>query len=145
MDEQTIATIERACTRLVHSYAHYADFGESRNAAALFTPEGVLEMPEGRHFAGREAIRKRLEEQPASQVSRHLISNLLIDPVDADRARGFCYFTLYRGTRDDADGHLASQVPFVVGHYDDEFAHTADGWRFAARRLTFTFRRAAPG
>jgi hypothetical protein len=145
MDEQTIAAVERACVRLVHSYARCADFGETQNAAALFTLQGLLEMPGGRCYAGREAIRKRLEEQPANQVSRHMIGNLLIDPVDADRARGFCYFTLYRGMRNDAAGPLASQVPFVVGHYDDEFERTADGWRFSVRRLTFTFRRTGPG
>jgi ketosteroid isomerase-like protein len=141
MNESTLSAIERACARLVHDYARAADFGDSAAAAALFAEDGVLEMPGGRRFAGRDAIRKRLEEQPAAQVSRHVISNLIVDAVDESRARGFCYLTLYRGTRSAAGGPLPSAAPFVIGHYEDEFVRDGGDWRFAARRLTFTFRR----
>jgi hypothetical protein len=141
MNESSISAIERACTRLVYAYARAADFGDAAAAAALFAADGVLEMPGGRRFAGRAAIRQRLAEQPAAQVSRHVISNLLIDALDENRARGFCYLTLYRGTRGEAAGPLPSAAPFVIGHYEDEFVRDGGDWRFAARRLTFTFRR----
>jgi hypothetical protein len=141
MNESTISAIERACARLVYGYARAADFGDGAAAAALFAEDGVLEMPGGRRFAGRDAIRRRLQEQPAAQVSRHVISNLIVDALDESRARGFCYLTLYRGTRGNEGGPLPSAAPFVIGHYEDEYARGADGWRFAARRLTFTFRR----
>ncbi len=141
MNESTASAIESACARLVYSYARAADFGDSAAASALFADDGVLEMPGGKRFAGAAAIRQRLAEQPADQVSRHVISNLLIDALDENRARGFCYLTLYRGTRRDTVGPLPSAVPFVIGHYEDEFARSGADWRFAARRLTFTFRR----
>lgn len=141
MNESIVSATERACARLVHGYARAADFGDSAAAAALFADDGVLEMPGGKRFAGPAAIRQRLAEQPAAQVSRHVISNLLVDVVAEDRARGFCYLTLYRGVRGDASGPLPSAVPFVIGHYEDEFVRSGADWRFALRRLTFTFRR----
>jgi SnoaL-like domain len=141
MNESTIAAIERACARLVHGYARAADFGDGAAAAALFADDGVLEMPGGKRFAGRAAIQQRLAEQPAAQVSRHVISNLLVDALDEDRARGFCYLTLYRGVRGDTGDPLPSAAPFVIGHYEDEYVRSGADWRFASRRLTFTFRR----
>jgi hypothetical protein len=141
VDELSLLSLERACARLVHGYARAADFGDSAAAAALFLEEGVLEMPGGKRFEGRAAIRKRLEEQPQGQVSRHVMTNLLVEPIDNDRARGFCYFTLYRGTRGAGQGPLPLEAPFIVGHYDDGYVRTPEGWRFAQRRLTFTFRR----
>lgn len=133
--------VERACERLVHLYARLADAGDPRGAAALFAPDGVLDMPGGKRFVGPEAVQRRLEEQPRNQVSRHVMSNLIVDYLDEGSARGFCYFTLYRGTRGASPGPLPSQLPFVVGQYDDEYVLAADGWRFARRTLMFTFRR----
>ena len=137
-DEHDAATA-RACERLVYGYARAADFGDSAAAAGFFAADGVLEMPGGKRFAGRDAIRGRLEQQPADQVSRHVITNVLIETAGEGRARGFCYLTLYRGTR--TEGPMPAGVPFVVGHYEDEFVRTDEGWRFAFRRLTFTFRK----
>jgi hypothetical protein len=132
---------ERACERLVHLYARLADAGDAAGAAALFAADGVLEMPGGKRFAGQEAVRGRLEEQPRDQVSRHIIGNLLVDVLDDQHARGFCYFTLYRGVRATDSGPLSSQVPFVVGQYEDAYVRAGGDWRFARRTLTFTFRR----
>lgn len=141
MDDQARGAIERMCARLVHGYARAADFGDHVAAASFFAEDGVLEMPGGRRFASRAAIRKRLEEQPRDQVSRHIITNLLVEAIDENRARGFCYLTIYRAARGDSAGPLPSALPFAIGHYEDAFARVAGGWRFAARRLTFTFRR----
>jgi len=132
--------IERACTRLVHQYALRADARDAAGAAALFAADAVLEMPTGR-FAGRDAIQRRLQDQPADQVSRHYIANVLIEAIDADRARGTCYMALYRGAAR-ADGKpIGSEVPFVLGQYEDQYVRGTDGWVFAGRRLTYAFRR----
>ena len=138
MDRES-ASIERACTRIVHAYAKLADFGDAAGAAALFAESGRLEMPNGQVFAGRDAVRMRLEQQPGSQVSRHVISNVLVDVVDANSASGTCYLSLYRGTRN-AEGVLPLAAPFLIGHYEDRFVLTPDGWKFVWRKLTSAFR-----
>jgi hypothetical protein len=142
MTQIEIDAIERACTRLVHAYARHADFGEARAATELFVPEGVLEMPGGKRFAGHAALEKRLADMPASQVQRHVMSNVLIEAVHPEHAKGFAYVTLYRGTRGETPGPVAMQLPLMVGHYEDQFVCTPAGWRFASRKLTFDFRRA---
>lgn len=139
MDPLPPFDIERACTRLVHRYALLADARDAAGAAALFTPEAVLEMPTGR-FAGREAILRRLQEQPPEQISRHHLSNILIDAIDDEHARGSCYMALYRGTARADAKPIASDVPFVLGQYEDQYVRGAEGWLFARRRLTYTFR-----
>ena len=142
MTQEQSAEIERACARIVHAYAKHADFGEAKEAAALFAESGRLEMPTGQVFAGPDAVRTRLAQQPESQVSRHVISNVLIEVVDANRASGTCYLTLYRGTRH-GSGALPLEAPFLVGHYEDRFVLTPDGWKFALRKLKTTFRSGA--
>lgn len=70
------------------------------------------------------------------------MGTLVVERLSATEARGRCYLALFRGVRgQDPGGPLPSEAPFLVGHYDDRFVLTADGWRFAERQLTTTFRR----
>ena len=60
----------------------------------------------------------------------------------ANCASGTCYLTLYRGIRHE-NGPLPLESPFLVGHYEDRFVRTPDGWKFALRKLKTTFRSGA--
>ena len=133
---------EHACNRLVMQYAIAADTGEFDRAADCYVPDGRLTIA-GKTHAGRAAIRTRLAHQPADQVSRHVVSNVLIDVIDSSNARGCAYVTIYRGTRRDARGAgpLPLDAPFLVGMYDDRYVNTSDGWRLSERTLVTTFRR----
>lgn len=132
---------EQACARLVAGYALAADFGDLDAAAGCYVPDGRLTIA-GQTHEGREAIRERLADQPQDQVSRHLMGTIVVDLLSPTEARGRCYLALYRGAREPGTGGpLPSEAPFLVGHYDDRFVLTADGWRFAERKLTTTFRR----
>ncbi len=133
---------ESACARLVARYARAVDLNDGVAAAACFTIDGLLEMPLARRYQGRDEIARRIDEQPDKQVSRHLLSNLLIDPIAPDRARGSLYLTIYRGVRLQPAGALELAGPYLVGEYDDEYVLNAEGWLIARRRLTTIFRRA---
>jgi hypothetical protein len=76
--------------------------------------------------------------------SRHVLTNISIDVVDVDHARGITYLTLYRHIGDESlgDDPIELKGPAAVGYYEDEFVRTADGWRIARRVLRFAFRRA---
>lgn len=133
--------VEQACARLVARYAIAADFGDHDVAAGCYVPNGRLTIA-GRTHEGRDAIRARLADQPANQESRHLMGTVVVDRLSATEAKGRCYLALFRGVRtQNANGPLPSEAPFLVGHYDDRFLLTADGWRFSERRLTTTFRK----
>jgi len=145
MSSIPVDEIERACQRLVNQYALYADSGRAEQAAQLFDIQGRLEMPNGKVYEGREAIRARIAEQPRSQVSCHCLSNMLVTVDDEDSAHAVTYLTMYRGEA--AAGPIALEGPFLVGYYEDRFTRGHEGWRIASRKLTSTFRRAeqSPG
>ena len=78
--------------------------------------------------------------------SRHVLTNIFIDVVDADHARGISYLTLYRhvGEESLSPDPITFDGPAGVGHYEDRFVRTDHGWRFARRKLHMAFRRASP-
>jgi hypothetical protein len=68
--------------------------------------------------------------------SRHLQSNILIEPVGADVARGWVALTLYRH---DGSGE-GSATPLLIAEYADRYVREPDGsWLFAERRLAVLF------
>lgn len=136
------ADVQRACEQVAIGYARASDAGDADRAAAYFTEDGLLEMPGGRSFKGRDAIRQRLLDQPADQVSRHVLSNISIEQRSPDHALGQSYLTIYRAARTSSAGALALDGPYLVGQYDDEYRQTSEGWRLARRKLTTIFRRA---
>ena len=126
---------------LVAHYAIAADFGNYDTAASCYIPNGRL-MIAGRTHEGRDAIRARLADQPVNQISRHLIGTIVVERLSMIEAKGRCYLALFRGLKEQSSsGPLPSEAPFLVGHYDDRFELTADGWRFSERQLTTTFRK----
>jgi hypothetical protein len=140
MDERDIERIERACTALSVAYARAVDFRDYKAFVALFAADGTLDV--GKPLTGREAIWQSLMARPDELRSRHVISNVFIDVLDAASARGISYLTLYRhhGPESVSHGPAPLTGPAAVGHYEDRFLRTAEGWRFQSRRLHLAFR-----
>lgn len=131
------AAIERACTRLLLASLRAFDERDWPAYADLFTPDGVFIRANAPNepLRGREAIRAALAARPASRLTRHLCTNLEIDVVDAEHARGFCYLLLYAGDASQsatAAGRPADAVQ-RIGEYRDTFVHTHEGWRISRR------------
>jgi hypothetical protein len=146
VDDLARLLIERACERLVVDYARFVDFGEASHIADLFTADGVWESGDLR-MVGRDAIRAGFarREAVARRVSRHVCTNVAVDVIGADDARGLSYLINYRHDRRDGEDAAApapSGHPKFVGEYHDRFVRTPDGWRFAHRICGLTFVRA---
>jgi hypothetical protein len=135
--------IELACQRLSIAYARGVDYRDYDLVADLFTEEGELDT--GRPLLGREAIRRALVHRPDELRSRHVLTNIFIDAQDETHARGISYLTFYRhvGEESLAAGPIELEGPAAVGHYEDAFTRTEDGWRIARRKLHFAFLRKA--
>jgi SnoaL-like domain len=58
-----------------------------------------------------------------------------IEKVEGDQARGWWYLIEFN-QRAQGDGTLH------LGHYDDEYVRTSDGWRFASRTMHMLYRGA---
>ena len=134
--------IEHTCAQLSIAYARHIDFREYDAFVELFAEDGHLDA--GFPFDGREAIRESFKKRPDKLRSRHILTNVHIEALDSDHARGISYLSLYRHIGDESLGEdpIAFEGPAAVGHYEDEFVRTAEGWRFAKRVLYFAFRRA---
>lgn len=137
MDEREFAGIEAACRRLSTAFAVYVDHGRAEDVVALFTPDGVFERA-GLRLDGAAEIAAFLARRPATRITRHFCSNILIEPVDSTRARGIVYFTLFEG---EGETPATMQLPLTVGEYHDDYVRTANGWRIRHRRSVGIFRR----
>jgi ketosteroid isomerase-like protein len=140
MKDEKIRTIKEACEALSIAYARAIDFRDYDYFITLFTEDAVLDT--GKPMEGRAAIAESLSRRPDQLRSRHVISNVFTDVLSETEARGISYLTLYRhvgeeslkGEPIDFDG------PAAVGHYEDRFEKTAEGWKFKRRKLHFAFR-----
>ena len=143
MDPRIRSAIERACADLAIEYARSIDFRDYDNIANVFTEDATLTI--GQRLEGRAAIVGAMMQRPANLRSRHVITNIFVDAVDEKHARGICYLTLYRhlGPETLERGPVALRGPAAVGHYEDSFVRTAQGWRIKHRTLHLAFRDSA--
>lgn len=135
--------IQRECETLSIAYARHLDYHEYDAFADLFTEDGHLNA--GGPIDGREKLRAIMGKRSDRLRSRHVLTNIHIDVIDADSATGIAYLSLYRHTGDEslAPDPVEFDAPAAVGHYTDRFERTPDGWRFASRVLEFGFKNSA--
>ncbi len=112
---------------LARRYAHFVWQRDASGAADLFTEDAVMDTGDREPIRGREALREIYTQIFAKSAFRPFIHNHVVD-LAGDRASGTCYLDL-RSTEDGREmkGH---------GFYVDEYVRTAEGWKFASRRLT---------
>ena len=123
-------------------YMFAFDYGDPQGYAGTFTKDGVLDYGGG-EIKWREAIakfiadgRKRTLEARAKtpkgeqpSVGRHIINNMVIKVIDANKARGVAYWTHMTSG---ANGR--GTVDFF-GHYEDDMVKVDGEWLFARRRI----------
>lgn len=128
--------------KLQAQYGVFADRGDVEGFTGLFAAGGSVEVPEAPAFVGHEAIRASIRALGDLGVTmRHVLTNNVVDVVDADTATGVSYLTVYNSTAEpDATGQRPVAPPATVGEYADSFRRTPDGWRFQSRVLTRVFR-----
>lgn len=139
LSDDQIRAIRAECERLSTAYAVYLDLHRYADFAALFGESGVLAV--GGQLQGQDAIAAAMAQRSDKLRSRHVLTNVLIDVLDAEHATGITYLTLYRyfGDASLVAGPISPFKPAAVGHYTDTFTLTQDGWRFATRELSFAF------
>jgi len=132
--------IERACEQLSIEYARLVDFRDYDNFVELFADDALLDI--GRRLEGKAAIRASIMQRAEDVRSRHVITNVFVEVLDANSARGIAYLTLYRhvGPASARYGAIDSTQPTAVGHYEDRYVRTDAGWRFKSRILHVAFR-----
>ncbi len=125
---------------LVARYNGNGDTGRFEQVLALFAPDAMMEL-DGETLRGREEIAalfertRRLVRSSATAAApthlRHFTATHQIDVLDAEHARGQCYFQVL--------------MPHGLDHwgrYVDEYVRWDGRWVFASRRVTVDGRSA---
>ena len=115
---------------LVAAYAQLADGGRFDELLELFAEDGVLRGGDAAEARGRDAIRaflagtgSDLKDVTAAPLIRHHVSNLRIEVVSPDEARGTAYFFV-----------VTDRGPDHWGRYRDQYVRRHGRWCFAYRR-----------
>ena len=116
-------------THLMTSYQYLADTGKVERVAALFAPDGVLELSDEK-FTGPDEILGLFRRTGGQFVdadflpARHHLSSIYVEPLPDGTAKTYACFQ-FIGTR--GLDHW--------GTYRDVAIPTQDGWRFKLRRV----------
>jgi 3-phenylpropionate/cinnamic acid dioxygenase small subunit len=126
MTSDTVTTDHEAIATLIAKHACYADEGDADRRAALYAHESEFTGPDGVTTQGVDAIHAMFaSRQPVR--GKHVTTNVIID-IDGDEATSRTDF-VFLLSRDEGFTIAA------VGHYEDRFVRTEQGWRFARRRI----------
>jgi hypothetical protein len=141
--------IERACERLIHTYARLLDLGDLGAAADCFAAAGSLSRPftPDQVIQGRDAVRASLLSRPRDLLTKHLTTNVMIEVDSRDAAHGLSYVTMISTTPPaGAPPPFLSQGPLWFGEFQDRFVREDGVWKFLERRgsLQMKFAGAPP-
>jgi hypothetical protein len=129
-----------ACERLVIGSYSLMDQSRYEASAGLFAEDGV--WVRGDPAPGtRGAILASLQQRPATGVTRHLISNVMVTLTGPDEAEATGNFLAFRGTRAET-GPATMTGPSMVGDLFYRFRRGADGWEITHLETKSVFARA---
>ncbi len=135
--ERIDVSVRQAIEALIHEHAWLIDHGQAERVADLFVEDARL-LGVGPDKIGRPAIAQWARTRAAmrDRRSRHVQTNIRLEPEAGDRIRGTVILTLYRH-----DGpEPGSAAPLLIGEYEDIYVKCADErWRFLERRLSPVF------
>ena len=136
MDDLQRLLIERACERLVLQFAQYNDYKENDKLEALFVEDCEFARPldPANSYYGRKAVGGIFKNRKPI-MTQHVMTNILIDVVSEDEARGRSYVTMVSNPDPDRSSPKEGGGVFF-GAFDDVFVRTADGWKFKSRHGT---------
>jgi ketosteroid isomerase-like protein len=133
--------IERACERLVNVYANRIDAYDYEGFLKLWAEDAVWNVL-GKEWRGHAGIRRGLEARDQTMICRHLVSNIVIDVADENRASGVCYTIAYRVLNARGKAPALFEPPQFLVDYRDSFVRDSRrGWLFARRDVSSAMQR----
>ena len=126
--------IEQECAKLVTLFCNLNDARDYDGLADLFTEDGVFARPTdpANPIKGRAEIRRRFDMKPRELLTRHLISNIVIQAESPESARGESYMLLYTGQEPPGTALPVPAAPqALLGAFKSRFVRSREGWRIA--------------
>jgi len=133
MDDLQRLMIERACQRLVLQFAQYNDDLDHESLANLFVEDCVFARPLDPQYPyyGKDKVHAIFRDRKA-RLTRHVMTNILIDVLSEDEAKGRSYVTMASSGTPNEKWPREGEGIFM-GAFDDVFVRTDDGWKFKSR------------
>jgi hypothetical protein len=143
------ASAAAAVRGVIAAYAQAIDDGRHADVAAMFCPEGSIDLPSAGVVTGREALTAMFRAGPSSAQARHLVTSTHVTRWSTDHAVAISDLVV-AGQGGGGDGGGSSGGGGggwyfrSVGRYFD-LLHCRDGeWRFHSRTLRFADDGKAP-
>ena len=119
---------------LVAAYARGLDRRHFEDVAGLFTDDGQL-THRGRTTVGPADLAQAFRVLERYDLTTHFLGQQTLT-VDGDHATGEVYCLAH---------HLSAEDNYVMSiRYQDAYAHTPAGWRFASRELVVDWEEHRP-
>ncbi|MFE1962163.1 nuclear transport factor 2 family protein [Streptomyces sp. NPDC059479] len=130
MSESTEAGVAAGVRAAIGAHTQAQDAGRTDDVVALYTPDGILEVPGLGPVAGHDALREAFKGWAPTQPQLHLVANTTVVSSTEDEATAVSDVAfLQRG-----ESGWAVQV---VGRYDDTLRRHDGAWRFQRRITTY--------
>ena len=128
-----------AINEVINRFFWCLDHGNSERVGDLFTATAKLDLgrPGAPSVHGRDAIVEDVRNRPAVRLTRHLVTGVLIDAVDADHAHVGVVNAVFAGPNDD------SKIREEIGMSDTALVMVKEGdgkWRFEDMKRTVIFK-----
>ncbi|WP_232838550.1 nuclear transport factor 2 family protein [Streptomyces geranii] len=130
MSESTQAWVAAGVRAVIGTHTQAQDAGRTDDIVALYTPDGVLELPGTDPLQGHDALRAAFKGWEPELPQLHLVTNTVVTSSTADEATATSDVAfLQRGE--------AGWAVQVVGHYEDEFTRADGTWLLSRRKTTY--------
>ena len=129
-----------ACRELIERSTQCVDDGDARAFADLFTEDAVLVRPNGQSIEGRGAIFQAYADRTPERVTRHLVTNVVIQAAGAGQWSARSYVLLWSGSAADEAGPWGRPAAArqILGEFADWLVPTGGGnWRIRRREARF--------
>ena len=141
MDADQRRKIQQECRDIIVNLVTLSDRGSADEALAYFVADGVW-VRGGKPMAGHPQLLAYFNDRTPGMLTRHLVSNMMIDVIDDRTATGLSYYTAYVHDSGPAALTLPAPlgIPFSVGEWHDRFRLTDNGWRIVHRETKRLFK-----
>ena len=138
MDIEQMHAIEHECRKVILQLGRHSDLEEHKEAAALFTPDGVFQGAV--KTVGREAyIGLSNDRIPGDQWRRRVLTNMIVTVHDGDHATATAYWMqILHKKADVVEGKVSNAAPTHFCESEDQFVRLDEGWRIARRDFKAT-------
>jgi SnoaL-like domain len=117
--------------------AWFTDHGPHLSIVDFYTEDGSFDR-DGEIVKGRESLKLLYEKRPVSLLTRHVISNFMIDFQSSTQASSVSYASVYRFRNNDGTAPIPpvpTSGPESVSEYHDQWVLELNQWKLQSRVL----------